>query len=69
MYDLMSICRHVCVSSVFPLYIIVITVLQDYNFGVMTNHRLQRIISLKVPEHDVEHKKVHKIYMVVAVCV
>ena len=51
---------HVCVFSVFPPYIIIITVLQDCNFGAMTNHRLQDIISLKVPEHDVELVQVLK---------
>ena len=29
MYDLMSVCMHVCVFSMFMLYIIIITVLQD----------------------------------------
>ena len=27
------------------------------------------MISLKVPEHDEEHKQVHKTYLVAAVCV
>ena len=40
MYGLMYVCMHVCVSSVFPHYIIIIIVVQDYNFGAMTNHRL-----------------------------
>ena len=43
--------------------------MQGYNFGAMTNRRLQVIISLKVPEHDVEHKQVHETYLVTAVCV
>ena len=54
MYYSMYVCMHVCVFSVFSHYIIIITVLQDYNFGAMTNHRLQGIISLKVLEYDVE---------------
>ena len=33
MYDSMYVCMHVCVFSVFPHYIILITVVQDYNFG------------------------------------
>ena len=68
MYELMYVCMHVCVFSVFPYYIIIITVVHDYNFGAMTNHRLQGIISLKVPEHDVERNQVREIYLVAAVC-
>ena len=56
MYYSMYVCTHVCVFSMFPHYIIIITVVQDYNFGATTDHRLLGIISLKVPEHDVEHK-------------
>ena len=68
MDDSIDACMHVCVFSVFPHYfIIIITVLQDYNFGAMTNHRLQNIISLKVLEPDVEHKQVHKTYLVAGV--
>ena len=69
MYDLMSVCMHVCVFRVFSLYIIIITTLQGYNFGAMTNHRVQGIISLKVPEHDEERKHIRKTYLVAAVCV
>ena len=69
MDDSIDACMHVCVFSVFLLYIIIITVLQDNNFGAMTNHRLQDIISLKVLEHDVEHKQVCETYLVAAVCV
>ena len=43
--------------------------MKDYNFGAMTNYRLQDIISLRVLEHDVEHKQVRKTYLVAAVCV
>ena len=53
-YDSMYVCMHVCVFSVFPHYIIIINVVQDYNFGAVTNHHLQGIISLKVLEHDEE---------------
>ena len=56
MDDSIDACMFVCVFSVFPHYIIIVTVLQDFNFGAMTNHRLHDVISLKVPEHDVEHK-------------
>ena len=69
MDDSIDACVHVWVFSVFSHFIIIITVLQDYNFGAMTNHRLQDIISLKVLEHDVEHKQVCKTYLVAAVCV
>ena len=34
-------------------------VVQGYNFGAMTNDRLQGVISLKVLEHDEEHEQVH----------
>ena len=43
--------------------------MQVYNFEAMTNYCLQGIISLKVPEHDVEHKQVHEAYLVATVCV
>ena len=55
-YVLFNICTYACVFSVFLRYIIIITVMQGYNFGAMTNHRLQGIISLKVPKHDMEFK-------------
>ena len=42
-------------------------VVQGYNFGVMTNDRLQGV-SLKVLEHDEEHEQVHDTYLVAAVC-
>ena len=44
-------------------------VVQGYNFGAMTNDRLQGVISLKVLEHDEEHEQVHDTYLVAAVCV
>ena len=70
MYDLMYICMHVGVFSMFLHYIIIfLTVVQDYNFGAMTNHRPQGIISLKVLEHEKEHKQVCETYLVAAVCV
>ena len=43
-------------------------VVQGYNFGAMTNDRLQGVISLKVLEHDEEHEQVHDTYLVAAVC-
>ena len=71
MYDLMYVCMHDCVFSVFPHYIIIIiiTLLQDYNFGAMTNHHLLVIISLKVPKYVVERKHVRETYLVTVVCV
>ena len=63
----MHVCLYVCVFSVFLHYYY--NCLAGYNFGVMTNHRLQDIISLKVPEHDVDHKQVRETYLVAAVCV
>ena len=42
-------------------------VVQGYNFGAMTNDRLQGV-SLKVLEHDEEHEQVHDTYLVAAVC-
>ena len=44
-------------------------VVQGYNFGAMTNDRLQGVISLKVLEHDEEHEQVHDTYLVAVVCV
>ena len=44
-------------------------VVHGYNFGAMTNDRLQGVISLKVLEHDEEHEQVHDTYLVAAVCV
>ena len=38
-------------------------VVQGYNFGAMTNDRLQGVISLKVLEHDEEHEQVHDTYL------
>ena len=46
---------------------IIITVMQGDNFGAMANNCLQGVISLRVPEHDVERKQVHKMYLVAAV--
>ena len=69
MYYLAYGCMHVCVFSMFLHRIIIITVMQGYNFGAMSNRHLQRIISLKVPEHDVERKQVRETYLVAAVCV
>ena len=70
MDDSIDACMFLCVLSVFPHYIIIIvTVVQVYTLGVMTNHCLQGIISLKVLEHDVEHKQVRETYLVAAVCV
>ena len=43
-------------------------VVQGYNFGGMTNDRLQVVISLKVLDHDEEHEQVHDTYLVAAVC-
>ena len=43
-------------------------VVQGYNFGAMTNDRLQGVISLKVLEHDEEHEQVQDTYLVTAVC-
>ena len=68
-YVLFDICTSACVFSVFPYYIIIITVMQGYNFGAMTNHRLQDIIRLKVSEHDMKHKHVRELYLVAVVCV
>ena len=42
-------------------------VVQGYNFGAMTNDRLQGV-SLIVLEHDEEHEQVHDTYLVAAVC-
>ena len=42
-------------------------VVQGYNFGAMTNERLQGV-SLKVLEHDEEHEQVDDTYLVAAVC-
>ena len=56
------------VFSVFPHYIIIINVVQGCSFGATSNHRLQGIISLKVPEHDEECKQLRETYLVVAVC-
>ena len=70
MYDSMFVCMHVYVFSMILLYIIiVVTILQGFNFGAMTNHRLQGIVSLNVLKHDVEHKQVCETYLVAAVCV
>ena len=68
-YVSFDVCMHVCVLSVFPHHIIIITVMLGYNFGAMTNHCLQGIISFKVPEHDEERKQVRETYLVAAICV
>ena len=58
-----------CVSCSVVLVIAFINiVVQGYNFGAMTNDLLQGVISLKVLEHDEEHKQVHDTYLVAAVC-
>ena len=69
MYDSIYVCMHVCLFSMFPLYIIIIIILQGYNFGAMTNHLLQGIVSLKVPKHNEELNQVRETYLVAAVCV
>ena len=48
---------------------IVVIVVQGCSFGALANNRLQHVISLKVPEHDKEHKQVHETYLVAVVCV
>ena len=68
MDDSIDACLHICVFSVLLLYYYYDCV-QVYNFGAVTNNHLQDIISLKVLEHDVEHKQVRETYLVVAVCV
>ena len=59
-----------CVPCSVVLVIAFINIIvQGYNFGAMTNDRLQGVISLKVLEHDEEHEQVHDTYLVAAVCV
>ena len=49
--------------------LVIIVDVQGCNFGALTNNRVQSVISLKVLEHDEEHKQVHETYLVTAVCV
>ena len=42
--------------SVVLVIVFINIVVQGYNFGAMTNGRLQGVISLKVLEHDEQHK-------------
>ena len=62
----LCLCVPCSVMLVIPFINIIV---QGYNFGALTNDRLQGVISLKVLEHDEEHKQVHKTYLVAAVCV
>ena len=63
----MYVCMCVPCSVVLAIDFINIVV-QGYSFGAMTNDRLQGVISIKVLEHDEEHKQVHDTYLVAAVC-
>ena len=49
--------------------IVIIVVMQGCNFGAQSNNCLQDVVSLKVLEHDEEHKQVHETYLVAALCV
>ena len=63
-----DVCMHVC-DLQYCVIAIVIIVVQGCNFGALANNRLHSVTSLKVPEHDEEHKQVHETYLVAAVCV
>ena len=53
-WSMMYPCLRVPYSVVLVITFINIVV-QGYNFGVMTNDRLQGVINLKVLEHDEEY--------------
>ena len=57
-----------CVCVPCSVLLVITIVVQGYNFGAMTNDRLQGVIILKVLEHDEEHEPVHDTYLVAAVC-
>ena len=48
-----------CVPCSIISALVIIVIVQGCNFGALSNNRLQDVISLKVLEHDEEHKKVH----------
>ena len=58
-----------CVPCSFILAIVIIAVMQGCNFGAQSNNRLEDVVSLKVLEHDEEHKQVHEMYLVASICV
>ena len=62
-------------DMVYVCYALVYCFPYDYNccrinkLWGMTNISFARLISLRVPEHDVKHKQVRETYLVAAVCV
>ena len=58
-----------CVPCSVLSALVIIVAMQCCNFGAQSNNRLQDVVSLKVLEHDEEHKQVHETYLVAAVCV
>ena len=62
-----DVCLCVPCSVIYALVIIV--VMQGCNFGAQSNNRLQDVVSLKVLEHNEEHKQVRETYLVAVVCV
>ena len=57
-----------CVPCSVLSALVIIVAMQCCNFGAQSNNRLHDVVSLKVLEHDEEHKQVHETYLVTTVC-